>query len=161
MDTYSEQLVKKAQDSSDAMKRVLIIVGGAIVVFGLLYVTLCITPFALIAVAAAIYGIFILFTGTNVEYEYIVTNSSLDIDKIISKRKRVNLISVDVREFTEFGEYTDKPYDGTIVCAAGGDEKLMYADFNSDRYGKSRLVFSPNEKVLGCIRPYLQRKIRV
>lgn len=159
MDTYSEQLVKKTQTSSDNMKKIGIIIVGIIVVAVLLYVTFTVTPFALLAVAAAIYGIYWFITGTNIEYEYIVTNGSIDIDKIISKRKRVTLLSVDVKDFSDFGEYKYQPYDGTLILAAGGEETLMYADFNSPKYGEAKLVFAPNEKIIKCIKPYLKRNI--
>lgn len=160
MDTYSEQLVKKTQTSSDSMKKILIIIVGAIVVVGLLYVTFAVTAFALLAVAAAVYGIYWFITGTNVEYEYIVTNGSMDIDKIISKRKRVNLLSVEIKDFTDFGEYQDQSFDATVILAVGGEEKLMYADFKDQQYGVTRLVFAPNEKTVKCIKPYLQRNIK-
>lgn len=159
MDTYSEQLVKKNQTSSDNMKRTVIIVAGAVVTVGLLYVTFFITPFALLAAAAAVYGIYWLITGTNIEYEYIVTNGELDIDKIISKRKRVTLLSIEVKEFTEFGKYNEKDFSGTTIYAAGGEDELICAVFNSQQYGASRLIFSPNEKIIGCIKPHLNRKI--
>ena len=159
MDTYSEQLVKKNQTSSDNMKKIIIIAAGAVVTVGLLYVTFVVTPFALLAVAAAIYGMYWLITGTNIEYEYIVTNGALDIDKIISKRKRVTLLSIDVKDFTEFGKYEEKDFSGTTINAVGGEEELVYAVFNSQQYGASMLIFAPNEKIIKCIKPHLNRKI--
>lgn len=160
MDTYSEQLVKKNETSGDNMKKTTIIIGGVLIVAGLLFVTFTITPFALLAAAAAVYGIYWLVTGINVEYEYIVTNGSLDIDKIISKRKRVNLLSVDIKDFSELGKYDQQPFSGTTIYAVGGEEELVYAVFNSDQYGAARLIFSPNEKIMKCVKPHLNRKIK-
>ncbi len=160
MDTYSEQLVKKNETSADNIKKMIIIVAGVLVVAGLLFVTFTITPFALLAVAAAVYGIYWLVTGINVEYEYIVTNGSLDIDKIISKRKRVNLLSVDIKDFSELGKYDEQSFSGTTIYAVGSEEELIYAIFNSEQYGSARLVFTPNEKVMKCIKPHLNRKIK-
>lgn len=156
MDTYSEQLVKKTPASSDGIKKVFILTGGIILAIAFLVLTFTVTAFFLFAVAIAIYGIYWLMTGTNVEYEYIVTNGSLDIDKIISQRKRVNLISVDVKNFTDFGEYDYSPFDGTLISSIGGECKIMYADFSHSQYGNTRIVFSPNEKTLECIKPYLR-----
>lgn len=159
MDTYSEQLVKKTQTSSDNMKRTLIIVAGVLIAAGLLCVTFVITPFALLVVAAEIYGVYWLITGMNIEYEYIVTNGALDIDKIISKRKRVNLLSIDVKDFEEFGKYEERDFSGTVVYAVGGEEELVCAVFNSRQYGETMLIFSPNEKIIKCIKTHLNRKI--
>lgn len=156
MDTYSEQLVKKTPTSADGIKKVLILTVGVILAVVCLVLTFTVTAFLLFAVAIVIYGIYWFLTGTNVEYEYIVTNGSLDIDKIISQRKRVNLISVDVKDFTDFGEYDYSPFDGTLISSVGGECKVMYADFSSSQFGNARIIFSPNEKTLECIKPYLK-----
>lgn len=166
-DTFAEQLVKKSQNSSDSMKKVLILASGGVIVALLLYVSFFITPFALLLVAGAIYVLYMLVIGLNVEYEYTVTNGSLDIDKIIAKRKRVSMISVDVKDFTAFGNYEnfDDDFSGTTILTTGIDKvdeiekPSYYADFNHESYGEVRLVFSPDEKVLECIKPYLSRNL--
>ena len=156
MDTYSEQLVKKTMTSMDSLKKTLFFVGGVILAIVFLILTFTLSPFMLFAVAIVIYGIYWLMTGTNVEYEYIVTNGEIDIDKIISQRKRVNLLSVSAKEITNFGVYEDQNFDGTTISAIGGEEQLMYADFKSSKYGECRLVFAPNEKTLESIKPFLR-----
>ena len=162
MDTYAEQLVVKQSDSSDQMKKIGIIVGGIAVILALLYVTVFIMPIAIIAACGAAYGAYWLLTCQNVEYEYTVTNGSVDIDKIISRRKRVSLISVEVKDFTDFGEYSsvNDNFSGTTVMAVGEDDELYFADFHNEQYGETRLVFSPNEKILNCIKPYLPRTLK-
>lgn len=161
MDTYSEQLVKKKENSSDQMKKFGIIAGGILVIAVLIYITISYMPILIIAAAGVAYGAYWLLTGMNIEYEYIITNGSLDIDKIISKRKRVTLLSVEVKEFTDFGEYNshNDNFSGTTIMAVGGEEKTFFADFKSEQYGTARLIFSPDEKVLKFIKPYLQRTI--
>jgi len=105
MDTYSEQLVKKTPTSSDGMKKIAVFGCGIALTAILVFLAFSVTTFILFAVALVIYGIYWLLTGMNIEYEYIVTNGSIDIDKIISQRKRVTLLSVDVKDFTEFDTY--------------------------------------------------------
>ncbi len=157
MDTYSEQLVKKTATSSDGMKKMLILTGGVILTLVLLYLTFTLSAFILLAVALVIYGIYWFLTGTNVEYEYIVTNGSLDIDKIISQRKRVTLLSIEAKEITDFGVYENQPYDdGIVYSAVGGECQTMYADFKNSEYGTGRLIFAPNEKTLESIKPFLR-----
>lgn len=167
-DTFAEQLVKKSQNSSDSMKKVLILASGGAIVALLLYVSFFITPFALLLVAGAVYVLYMLVIGLNIEYEYTVTNGSLDIDKIIAKRKRVSMISVDVKDFTAFGNFedSDDDFSGTTILTTGIDKvdeiekPSYYADFNHESYGEVRLVFSPNEKVIECIKPYLPRNLK-
>lgn len=161
MDTFAEQLVSKAQNSTDTIKKIIVLAGGGVIVALLLYLTF-IFPLTFILAAGAIYAIYLLLTGLNIEYEYTVTNGTLDIDKIIAKRKRINMISADVKDFTAFGNYSDSDdvFTGTTVIAAGGVEKSYYADFTDETNGSVRLVFSPNEKILDCIRPYLSRNLK-
>ena len=159
MDNISEQLVRKKEDSSDLMKRVIIIAGGAAAVIGLFVLTVRVTPFAVIGIAAAVFAVYWLFISTFVEYEYIVSNEYLDIDKIIAKRRRVNMLSLDIREFTDFGCYEGQDYHGTTYSAVGGSEKQMYGLFSNGEHGEGRLVFSPDEKTLGNIHHYLKRDI--
>ena len=86
MDTFAEQLVTKTQNSSDSIKKIIVLAGGGVIVALLLYLTF-IFPLTFILAAGAAYAIYLLFTGLNIEYEYTVTNGILDIDKIIAKRK--------------------------------------------------------------------------
>lgn len=162
MDMFAEQLVEKPQNSSDSLKKVLIIAGGGVIIAPLIILSTVI-PFIFILIAGAAYLIYILFTGLNVEYEYTVTNGYLDIDKIIAKRKRVNIVSVEAKDFTAFGSaesIDDGGFNGTTIIAAGGEEERYYAEFSDESHGACRLVFSPDEKVLSCIRPYLPRNLK-
>lgn len=162
MDAYAEQLVVKEESSSDGMKKIGIVVAAAVAVILLIYLTLRLTPIAVVIAFGVIYGAYFLLNSMNVEYEYIITNGSLDIDKIIAKRKRITLLSVDVKNFTNLGFYNEDngEYDGTVYMAVGGSERKVFADFGDEQNGEARLIFSPDEKVLNCIKPYLPRTIR-
>lgn len=48
----------------------------------------------------------------SVEYEYIVTNGEMDIDKIIAKRRRKRLITVNARTFERFGPFKESDHAG-------------------------------------------------
>jgi hypothetical protein len=107
-----------------------------------------------------------LISSFDCEYEYIVTNGELDVDKIIAKRKRRRLLSIKASDFTGYGLLKDAPTaDGetTTVMASGlsdGDAADYFADFNHKTLGKARLVFSPEERVVQAIKPYVPRAIR-
>lgn len=159
-DTFAEQLVIKAHSSSDTVKKAFILAGGGIAMA--LLIKLCtVSFFALLPAAVLGVWVYHLLTGLNVEYEYTITNGTLDIDKIIAQRKRVSMISADVRNFTAFGSYEEADESSnTTILAIGGEEKLYYAEFKSESYGEVRLVFSPNEKILNCIKPYLSGNVK-
>ena len=101
MDHYNEQLVQKRTETSDIVKRVLIIIAtvilSAICAFGAFV-------FRFMPLIVVIFGIFYLswylITATSVEYEYIITNNDMDIDKITGRRTRKRLITVKLNTVT-------------------------------------------------------------
>lgn len=163
MDSFAEQLVEKEPSSSDTFKKFMLCAVGGIICAATVFAAFFLGfPLILIVTVGVVYLLYILLTGFNVEYEYTITNGSLDIDKIIAKRKRMGLITVEVKDFTAFGSYdeADDSFGGTTVLTMGGEEDTYYADFTDEKLGEVRLVFSPDEKVLECIKPYLPRQLK-
>jgi hypothetical protein len=169
MDNFSEQLVKRQPTSSDSIKKVLIYGGGILLTVILLVVSFVtmgsiISMFGFVLAAAAGYGTYFLGQSTYVEYEYTFTNGELDIDKIIAKKKRRPLISAETRKFTAFGRYDEnipETSDMTIIFASDNvAAHEYYADFESETYGKARLVFAPDEVMLENIKRALPRNLR-
>ena len=172
MDIFVEQIVKKEVSGKDWALRIIIgIAMGVLSAVGL-FILLWI-PFmsflGLLLIAGVIWGGYRLITNTDCEYEYIVTNGEIDIDKIIAKRKRVRLLTAKASAFEAFGEYENAPdtEDGvTTVSATGANEsgedtKIYYADFKHPSAGNVRLIFSPNEKVIDAITPFLPRQLKI
>jgi hypothetical protein len=90
-----------------------------------------------------------LYGLQNIEYEYILTNSDLDIDKITAKRSRKRLISLSVSNFTDWkkaDEVTEKPANATLIDVSGDKGDVFIADCTHDRLGKIRLRFTPNDE---------------
>ena len=111
MDVFVEQLVKKPANGKTLALKILIIFGVIIVSAFCLYLTLLGIILALLLIFAAIYGGYYLITGLNAEYEYIITNGEIDIDKIIAQRKRKRLITAKHSKFEAFGKLADEPAD--------------------------------------------------
>ena len=112
MDNYAEQIVKRENTSSESTKKIGIIAAVIIIciILGLVFIFTIgtfISLIALILAAGAVYGSYILLEGLNVEYEYIMTNGELDVDKIIAKKKRKSLISIDLTKLEGFGKYSE------------------------------------------------------
>ncbi|MDE5557962.1 MAG: hypothetical protein K2J32_09805 [Ruminococcus sp.] len=171
MDNFAEQLVKKNLTASEKTKHTVMTVAGIIgtlilILFGLLTLgrpILSIIGFIL-AVGAG-YGTFNTIQSSYIEYEYAFTNGELDVDKIIAKKKRKALISIEVNKFTDFGKYNDdidEPENMTVVMSSDNiASHEYYADFQHEDYGLTRLVFSPNEKILDNIKRYLPTNLKV
>lgn len=165
MDIFIEQIVAKNPTLKDTLLKVGIGLLAAIlsVVFLLLSGMFGLSMFGMLLAAGCIYGAFYLITGFNVEYEYIVTNGEIDIDKILAKRRRKRLITAKVSAFEKFGAMAEVPasFEGTTIFASSGNtSEDYYAEFNHSKHGHVRLVFSPDERVLEAIKPFLPRTIR-
>lgn len=106
-DFYSEQLVAKKSGGSETAKKILIGVLTALVAAFLFLII--IFPLSLLLVGLVFYGGYYLMTGIDTEYEYILTNGDLDIDKITGKRKRKRLLSTKIGDFTAFGKLEEAP----------------------------------------------------
>ncbi len=167
MDNVNEQLV--TINKSTAQKASYIVLIFLIIVAGL-FVFIFTAPLFNSLLLGLILGGVVIFLGLFLlsnsvfEFEYAFTNGELDIDKIIAKRKRKRLITVDIKGINDFGKYNDAPKapsDTTIINAHDGTSgNTYYADFRSQKYGITRLYFSPDEKTMSNINKYLPRNLR-
>lgn len=159
MDTYAEQLVIKENTTLDTLKRVLIIAGSFIlaVALFLFFSILGLLPVGAILALGIAVGAYFLILNLGVEYEYIITEGELDVDKIVAKRTRSRLLTIKVEKFTEYGIITDaKEKEGlTVFMTNGRGYSDYYADFTHKTHGECRLIFSPDEKIQSLIEPYL------
>lgn len=170
MDNFAEQLVKKNETASDKAKRVTMAVVGTVVTLSLILLAIMqlqsflMATLGIILSVATAFGTFYLVQSSMVEYEYTFTNGELDIDKIIAKKKRTEMLSVDVKKFTAFGKYDDsleETEDMTVVFVSDNiASHEYYADFQHEDYGSTRLVFAPDEKILGNIKKFLPAKLK-
>ena len=170
MDNFAVQLVKKNETSSDKTRRVMMIVVGILFSIALAVLALLQLGNPLVALLGFVlavlsgYGTFNIVQNTYVEYEYAFTNGELDVDKIIAKKKRREMVSTNVRQFTDFGKYSDdleETDDMTIIFATDNiASHEYYADFNDETVGSARLVFAPDERMLENIVKFLPAKLR-
>ncbi|MGN1113216.1 MAG: DUF6106 family protein [Acutalibacteraceae bacterium] len=170
MENMIEQVVKKKKDKRDLLYRVLTI---SIVI--LLPVT-CFFLAPLINFYFLMIGFFLLlggiyvawyvFSNLRVEYEYTFVSGSMTIAKIMSKCKRKNIISFETSKIEELIEYDNRDFDTRLyshifsACGADSPEYKTYAAvITTEKYGRSVLLFTPNEKLLLAMKPYLSRQI--
>ena len=166
MDIFAEQIVKKKSTGKTVALKALIIAGVVILSAGCLFLMLCGLGIAFFLGVGIVYGGYYLLSGMDCEYEYIVTNGEIDVDKIIAKRKRKRLITAKAPLFERFGKLCDAPEpdsDATIVLAEGdgNGEENYYADFTHASVGNVRLIFTPESKIIEAVRPFLPRNTRV
>ncbi len=168
MDVFVEQIVKKPADGKSIACKILIGAGTGLITVISLYLMLMGIVFALLIIFGAIYAGYFFITNFDVEYEYIVTNGEMDIDKIIAKRKRKRLITAKASSFEWFGRLSDAPEvkEGVTVIKADGipfrnaETEVCCADFSHPSIGAARLIFSPEKKVIEGLKPFLSRNTR-
>lgn len=163
MDHYNEQLVAKRRNKTDILKVIGIVVGAILIAAVCMFFAMQgITILVLLAVAVLGAGIWMI-RNINIEYEYIITNNEMDIDKIIGQRKRKRMITVDLSKAEEFAEYPpnhDVEADATVHASSGLEKDAHYLLLEHGEYGKVKIIFNPNKKTQEAIVQELPRALR-
>ena len=173
MDSFHEQLVVRKNNGKHVAKLVvyLLLIFAVPAIFLLLGIyDIGTRYFVIVAVCAfffAIYGSYYLVTGMYTEYEYAVTNSNITIDKIIAKRSRKRIISVDIKKLNTLRKLKDaelygknfRKYFNASVTENGDD--VYAAEMHLEKFnGDCLLLFSPDEKTLEAMKPYLRTNVK-
>lgn len=168
MDVFLEYIVPRKKGTKEILK----IVGIMLAMLILLTVSaiLIITPLSGISfllAAGVVYGAYYLISGQNVEYEYIVTNGEIDVDRIINRRKRKRIITVHSRTFDIVAPVGSPEHKGeenasvtqVIDASSGSDNgKAYYAIFSKDGQ-RFKLIFEPTEKMLEVFKTFVPRNV--
>lgn len=153
MDTFFEQIVPIKKTSAQLI--------AAIGIWALAILIIAILPSILgslfpIAVVGIGYGAFKLTVMFNVEYEYIVTNGVLDIDKIINKSSRKRYLSLNLSKTSRIEKYNSALLTNvnkkniTIACNTT-DPNAYLLVIDKENGGADYLIMSPNDKMKGII----------
>lgn len=155
MDNCCEQNVQKARTAGDTAKIAAILVLSALlaavgVFFGWMSGELMVLAFAF-AFAIGMMALGVWLTGFMIiEYEYILTNNEMDIDKIIGRRTRRRMITIDLSKATELAEYptaAEVKRDVTVLAASSPERGARYLLTEHSDYGVVMVIFNPNEKL--------------
>lgn len=165
MDTFSEQLVPKISTGADKAKKILISLATILLASVLMWLSIVYGVYSLIILVLLIlYGGVWLVSNMNVEYEYIITNNEMDIDKIIGRRKRKRMITLDISAAEDFAPYSseiDVSADATVHATSGGEKNAHYLVVQHNSYGKVMLIFNPNEKTREAIMQEIPNSLRI
>lgn len=176
-DSFIEYLIKKKKDGKDIAFIVLLCAAGTVFSVAMFAVMFAMfmsgngelsTPIGLLVIAAAWYAVYKFVSSRDVEFEYILTNSEMDIDKVMPKFGRKRLVSWDFKSIEicaavddaahryEYDNAPDKIYD----CTGDKDYSDVYfVDFDSENEGKVRVLFQPTSKIIETARKYNMRKV--
>lgn len=168
MDIFCEYIVKRKKTIVDF----LIIIGGYFAAFLLSVIFILTSQYTLgmwlLLIALVWFGAFILAKTRYIEFEYILTNNELDIDRIFAKSRRKRLLTVDFKNIdicakidnpnfaNEFKNAPEKIYDCSGIC----DNDTYFVDFYTNEK-KTRVIFQPTEKMLENIRLINPRAVHI
>ena len=179
-DVYMEYLIKRKPSGKQTAAKVALITGGVLVSLILLFLTMAfgavvgsamrsmVFTFGPLLIAGAWYGVYLVMNMINIEFEYILTNSSLDIDKVLAKKGRKPFVSFDFKNITicarvddnmhnaDYKNITpDKVYDAIGNSAMGN---VYFVDYTEDG-SRVRVLFQPTAKMIDMARRYNPRNI--
>lgn len=167
-DVYIEHLVRKKPDAVAGLKKAGLGLAAAVLTFAVFVIE----PISFMTPAAfilSIWGANKFIRLQNVEFEYIVTNGELDVDKIMGQSKRKRLITVDARSMEMLApmdkehekEYTSesikKTYDASV---SKNSPNRYFAIFNNKAGLRSLLVLEYDARVIDAMKPYVQRRMQ-
>jgi len=157
-DVFKEQLIKRKPNTADTMKKVGIIFAALIILAVPFFVTALqqyIGMFYIFLLILVGFGVYMLFSFFNIEYEYAYTNGELDIDIIYSKSRRKRVFSGTVKDFE------------IMVCALNKEQRMnaqetrdyssgtmspnVFAFLTSYKGKRLKILIEPNEKMLAAI----------
>lgn len=164
-DVFHEQLVKRVGNSKNIMVKALTIVACIIVLFIALSIEVLALFIIPIIIAEVVVVVFI-FRRQNIEFEYIVTNSELDIDKVINMSKRKHLFTIDAKSIVSMTKYENidripqfKSTEKTVDASSGVHDENTQAFIANVKGKTTTIIFDPNEDIYKALKIYLRGKI--
>lgn len=157
MDSFYEHLIEMRRTKKDFILTVLIWAAA----FALIYVAvlfalsnITLMGFIVLIAAGVFYGATVLTKRFNIEYEAIVVNHDMDIDKIVARSSRKRIISVKLNDVEEYGNYdasaksglAGRNFDFEAICCNEGDE-AKYMVYVHPKKGKCLIVLQANERL--------------
>ncbi|HHW57779.1 MAG TPA: hypothetical protein GXX15_08985 [Clostridia bacterium] len=166
MDIFIEKLVKKQKTSKDTLFSIGVVVATLIIVFGVIPLIPIVKNFLIFFLFLFGYLAHYLIRSRNIEFEYSLTNSELDVDKIIDQKRRKHVISVDCRDFEIMARVNSdrftqdiKTIKNRIEAVSSMSSPDVYFAVFEDKGIKTVLFFEPNEKMIETIGRYIPRKL--
>lgn len=161
-DIFNEKLIKKLPDTRDMLlKGVIGFAAIAIMTVSIMYAGVM----SILVILGTGVGLYFAYKQFEVEYEYILTNDELEVDKITARERRKNLLSVDVRSFEVLApvkeEYKREFEDTTIekridASSSVKSTKRWFAVFRNDEK-KTLLIFEPGKKMRASMKQLIPR----
>ena len=120
--------------------------------------------FGLLIAVGIGYGAWWLSSKLNVEFEYIITNGTMDIDKIINKSSRKRITSFELPGVTKLEKYSPAKINNidkknVIFACNETDPNAYLMTVNRQDKGAVNLIFAPNAKIKSAVEKFAPKFI--
>lgn len=164
MDTFTEQLIPIKKDSKAKTSYVAIWLLAAFLIAVVVLFMRYLSGLSVLVIAGIFYGAFWLSSKLNVEYEYIITNGTMDIDKITNKSSRARILTFELSGVTRLEKYNPAAIGNIdkkeIVIACNPDNENTYFLVADKKVkGNAYLVFNPDKRTKEAIKKFAPKFI--
>ena len=160
METVREQLVKRPAKQSDIFVKYGAWAVAAIIITAAIFTLVPLGEIFIVAAALltmlVLWGAYYVSGLANVEYEYCIAGAEFSVDKIVNQSKRKTLCSFNLKSAAGFYKTKKELSDATVISAESYDE-VYTIEYSDPKYGRTLVYFSPDERTLEMITPYLPR----
>lgn len=169
MEIFREYIVEKKKEASDTAISVGIVAAAMavtyiLILFAMLNMRL-LAGIGLLLIAGCWYFAVKLIKNRSVEFEYILTNHELDIDKIMAKSTRKRLTTVDLYKIEKCASIKDSEAQSlsrkTYNYAGDISGERVYFIDAYDEAEPIRIIFQPSSSILEAMKQINPRKISV
>ncbi len=161
MDVFNEQIVKIKSGAKNISLKILLWLAALLLVFLTFLFIDYLNTIAIIIIGGLFYGAYKLSSRLNVEYEYILTNGELDVDKIVAQSTRRRMVTIKCSDIEKVGKYSAglKTHGKFLMCC-NPSENAFYVLARDTKNEAVCLVMEPNDKMKNGIKGYLPRIIQ-
>jgi hypothetical protein len=160
METVREQLVKRPAKQSDIFVKYGAWAVAAIIITAAIFTLVPLGEIFIVAAALltmlVLWGAYYVSGLANVEYEYCIAGAEFSVDKIVNQSKRKTLCSFNLKSAAGFYKTKKELSDATVISAESYGE-VYTIEYSDPKYGRTLVYFSPDERTLEMITPYLPR----
>ncbi len=150
LDYFTENIVKRKKDAKDIVLSAIIVVGALLVFLILCYIGLLtgLMQILFLFACGALWGAYILLGKLSIEYEYIVTNGEMDIDKIMQRRKRKRIITIKPKNIRSIEPLRPDNSSYKQVLDVSKNDKNAADTYMLITEDNIKIIFNPSEKML-------------
>ncbi|MCP1102350.1 hypothetical protein M2454_001042 [Aequitasia blattaphilus] len=154
-DAYYEQLVPAKARNKDRLIFVGLWIVAAVCLLGSMFSSI----FLLLFLAAVIVNVILFMPRMQLEYEYVLVNSELEIDAIYKKSNRKKLFSMDIKDAEMIRPAKSSAVNTSQLTKledfSSREENLKkFIVLSKDQTGSKGIILSPDEKLLKQLKSY-------